>query len=255
MAEQGQERNVTLITGAAKRIGRALALDLAAHGSDIAIHYNSSAAAAESLREEISALGRKAITLQADLANMGEVEALMPACRDNLGPPTCLINNGSRFENDEIETLTPDDWDAHQNINLRAPIFLAQSFSKVLPTGREGVVINLIDQRVLKPRPLFFSYSVSKAALWSATRMLAQALAPRIRVNAIGPGPVLQSIHQNKDQFEAEQRGTLLGRGASPKDIANAVRFILDAPAMTGQMIVLDGGQHLNWRDESRSDE
>ncbi|MGI9387124.1 MAG: SDR family oxidoreductase [Methyloligellaceae bacterium] len=253
MVEQGEKHNVTLITGAAKRIGRALALDLAQNGSDIAIHYNGSADAAEHVVEEVFGLGRKAIALPADLADIKEVETLIPRCREHLGSPNCLINNASRFDNDEIDTLTPKGWDAHQNINLRAPIFLAQHFARTLPARQEGVIINLIDQRVLKPRPLFFSYSVSKAGLWSATRMLAQALAPRIRVNAVGPGPVLQSIHQSKDQFDTEQRGTLLGRGASPKDIAKAVRFILDAPAMTGQMIVLDGGQHLNWRDEDRS--
>lgn len=250
MAQQARNRDVTLITGAAKRIGRVLALDLAEHGSDIAIHYNTSGEAAESLASEIRLLGRKAITLKADLSNMTEVKALIPACVESLGPPTCLVNNGARFENDEIDSLTPAEWDAHLDINLRAPIFLAQSFARALPKSEKGAVINLIDQRVLKPRPLFFSYSVSKAALWSATRMLAQALAPRIRVNAIGPGPVLQSIHQSPERFEAEQRRTLLGHGASPDDIAKAIRFILDVPAMTGQMIVLDGGQHLNWRNE-----
>ena len=254
MAGQGPKSTITLITGAAKRIGRALALDLAAHGSDIAIHYNRSADDAESLRHEITALGRRAITLKADLAQMNALETLIPTCLEKLGAPTCLINNGSLFEKDEIGALTAEDWDAHQNINLRAPVFLSQSFANALPSDRQGVIINLIDQRVLKPRPLFFSYSVSKAALWAATRMLAQALAPRIRVNAIGPGPVLRSIHQSQEQFEAEGGRTLLGRGASPEEIASAVRFILDAPAMTGQMIVLDGGQHLNWRDDSKSD-
>ncbi len=255
MAEQARNRDVTLITGAAKRIGRALALDLAQHGSDIAIHYNTSGEAAESLASEIRALGRNAVALRADLSNMTEVKALIPACAERLGPPNCLVNNGSRFENDEIDILTPAQWDAHLDINLRAPVFLAQSFAQTLPASEKGTVVNIIDQRVLKPRPLFFSYSLSKAALWTATRMLAQALAPRIRVNAIGPGPVLQSVHQSSEQFAAERRRTLLGHGASTAEIARAVRFILDVPAMTGQMIVLDGGQHLTWRNETESDE
>jgi NAD(P)-dependent dehydrogenase (short-subunit alcohol dehydrogenase family) len=164
-----------------------------------------------------------------------------------LGPPTCLVNNASEFLVDTVATVTAENWDTHLDINLKAPVFLARALYLHLPEGESGNVINIIDQRVWRLTPDFFSYTISKAGLWTATRTLAQALAPRVRVNAIGPGPVLKSIHQTENDFAAEVRSTLLKRGPSPAEIAAAVRFILDAPAMTGQMIALDGGQHLTW--------
>lgn len=242
-----QPSQVALITGAARRIGRAIALDLARHGWTIGVHYRSSRAEADTLVAEIAGLGGRAAALQADLACSKSVAGLLPACADALGcPPSCLVNNASEFFLDSIETLSEDLWDIHQTINLKAPVFLAQSMVRLLPPDVEGNIVNIIDQRVWKLTPDFFSYTISKAGLWTATQTLAQALAPRIRVNAIGPGPVLQSVHQTAQDFAAEQESTLLKRGPSPEQIANAVRFILATPSMTGQMIALDAGQHLS---------
>ncbi|MFY0614490.1 MAG: SDR family oxidoreductase [Hyphomicrobiaceae bacterium] len=236
-----------LITGAAKRIGRALALDFARNGWDVAIHFHSSSADADALVNEIQALGQRAIATRCDLADTAAVCQLLPQCADRLGPISCLVNNASEFRFDSITDLSPEGWDLHLNINLKAPVFLAQALARNLPAGAEGNVINVIDQRVWNLTPEFFSYTVSKAGLWSATRMLAQALAPRIRVNAIGPGPVLKSIHQTPEDFAREEQSTLLERGTTPDEIAHAIHFILSAPAMTGQMLALDGGQHLSW--------
>ena len=165
----------------------------------------------------------------------------------------CLVNNASEFQPDTVGSASLETWNAHLDINLRAPVFLAQALVRHLPAGTDGNVINIIDQRVWKLTPEFFSYTLSKAGLWTATRTLAQALAPRVRVNAIGPGPVLKSIHQTDADFSAEVRSTLLQRGPSTAEIASAVRFILDAPAMTGQMIALDGGQHLTWGESEHN--
>ncbi len=238
---------VALITGAARRIGGEIARVLAAEGWHVGVHYGSSRDDAEQVVGEILSLGGTAAALAADLSSPADVAGLIPACTAELGAPTCLVNNASLFLDDRIETLDVARWDAHLDINLRAPVLLAQAFARQLPAGAAGNIINIVDQRVLRPTPEFFSYAVSKAGLWSATRMLAQAFAPRIRVNAVGPGPVLKSIHQTDEEFARESGTTLLGRGTTPGEIAAAVRFILDAPAMTGQMIVLDGGQHLAW--------
>ncbi len=241
-----------LITGAAKRIGRALALDFAHAGWDVAIHYHSSSDDAKTLVSEIEALGQRAIAVPCNLSDLTAVAQLLPHCREQLGQISCLINNASEFRFDSITDLTPESWDLHLNINLKAPVFLAQSLVHNLPADITGNVINVIDQRVWNLTPEFFSYTVSKAGLWSATRMLAQALAPRVRVNAIGPGPVLKSIHQTPDDFEREVQSTLLERGTTPDEIAHAIRFILNAPAMTGQMLALDGGQHLSWSNAAQ---
>jgi NAD(P)-dependent dehydrogenase (short-subunit alcohol dehydrogenase family) len=239
-------RPTALITGAARRIGRAIACDLASAGWRVAVHYWRSKDEARTLVDEIRAQGGEATAIPADLAEPEDVRTLVPRCRDELGAPTCLINNASVFLIDTVKTATMEAWNRHLDINLRAPVFLAQSLFLHLPAGASGNVINIIDQRVWKLTPDFFSYTISKAGLWTATKTLAQALAPAVRVNAIGPGPVLKSIHQSDADFSAEVESTLLKRGPSPPEIAAAVRFILDAPAMTGQMIVLDGGQHLS---------
>jgi NAD(P)-dependent dehydrogenase (short-subunit alcohol dehydrogenase family) len=236
-----------LITGAGQRIGRALALDFAARGWKVGLHCHASHRAAEGLATKIKADGGTAAVLVADLAVAREVEALIPNCAAALGQPSCLVNNAAMFAYDEIATLTPALWDAQLAVNLRAPALLAKAFAAHLPAGTNGNIINMIDQRVWKPTPHYFSYATSKAGLWSMTRMLAQALAPRIRVNAIGPGPALRNAHQTEAEFRAQCEATLLGRGTTPQEIAAAVRFILEAPAMTGQMIALDGGQHLAW--------
>lgn len=234
-----------LITGAAKRIGRAIALDLARHGWCVGVHFRNSRAEADDLVAKIKSAGGKAATIRGDLGNAADVDALVPACAEALGVPCCLVNNASEFQHDTLETLTREAWHTHLDINLKAPVFLAKAMAERLPKSCEGNIINIIDQRVWNLKPDFFSYTISKAGLWTATRTLAQALAPRIRVNAIAPGPVLRSIHQSESDFATECASTLMGRGPSEAEICAAVRFILATPSMTGQMIALDGGQHL----------
>jgi NAD(P)-dependent dehydrogenase (short-subunit alcohol dehydrogenase family) len=243
-------RKIALITGAARRIGRTIALDFARAGWSVGLHYRTGRSEADALATEIRALGANAALLPADLAVAADVAALVPACAASLGAPCCLINNASVFEYDAVATLAPEVLARHLAVNLTAPVLLAQAFARALPAGESGNIVNIIDQRVWATTPEFFSYSLSKSALWAATRMLAQGLSPRIRVNAIGPGPALRSVHQRPEDFAAEAAATILGRGTSPDEIARAVRFLLDAPAMTGQMIALDGGQHLRWFPE-----
>ncbi|MBI1384799.1 MAG: SDR family oxidoreductase [Rhizobiales bacterium] len=245
-------RGVALVTGAARRIGREIALDLAREGWTVAVHHNASHEAAIEVVERIGAAGGTAAAFEADLAESEQVAGLVPQIERTLGTVTCLVNNASLFEDDRIESLDEASWTRHQDINLKAPLMLASALAQGLtlagPEAGQGNVVNIIDQRVLKPTPHFFSYTVSKAALWFATRTMAQGLAPRVRVNAIGPGPVLQSIHQSAEQFRRQCEATPLGRGTTPVEICAAIRFLLDAPAMTGQMMVLDGGQHLVWQ-------
>jgi len=241
---------VALVTGAARRIGRAIALDLAQAGWSIGLHYHSGGAEAEALAREIANLGVSVVPLACDLAEPADLATLLPRCTSAIGAPSCLVNNASVFEFDSLTTLRPEGWARHLAVNLTAPVMLAQAFAAALPGTAAGNIINIIDQRVWASTPEFFSYSLSKSALWTATRMLAQALGPRIRVNAIGPGPALRSSHQKPEEFDAEAASTILKRGTNPAEIASAVRFILDAPAMTGQMIALDGGQHLRWFSE-----
>lgn len=239
---------VVLVTGAARRLGRAIALDFGKRGWAVAVHARKRDESVRTLIAEIEAAGGRAHAVVADLADMAQVEAMIPEVAANFGAPTCLVNNASLFEYDDIATLDAATWDSHFATNLRAPVFLAKALAAHLPAGSQGAVVNILDQRVWKPTPHFLSYAASKAALWSMTQMLAQALAPRIRVNAIGPGPLLQSVHQSETDFAAQWRATPLQRLAAPDEIAAAIQFILDAPAMTGQMIALDGGQHLAWR-------
>lgn len=240
--------NTVLITGAAKRIGRAIAEAMAADGWNVAVHYNTSGAEAEALAGDLAERhGVSAAAVAADLGDAAQVDALMPAAAEALGPLTCLVNNASVFEHDDLDTLTPASWDLHMNANLRAPLMLAQAFARQLPDGAAGNIVNLLDQRVWALTPHFLSYTVSKAGLWTLTQTLAMALAPRVRVNAVGPGPVLPSSRQSRDHFDAQVAAQPLARQVAPEEIAAAVRFILDAPSMTGQMIALDAGQHLGW--------
>jgi len=241
-------RGTALITGAARRIGRALALTAAEAGYDVAVHHRGPADDAETLAFEIRSMGRKAAPVAAELKDEAETSALVGRAAEALGPVTLLINNASVFQDDRIEGLTRASWDAHMETNLRAPILLSQTFAAELPKDAEGLIINMLDQRVWKPNPQFFSYGLSRSALWAATQVLARALAPRIRVNAIGPGPTLPSIHQTQTQFEAEAHNVLLQRRSSPEDIAGAARYLMDARQVTGQMIAVDGGQHLGWK-------
>ena len=241
-----------LVTGAAHRIGRAVALDLAAQGFDVAIHYNRSRDAAAALAAEIERGGRRAALLDADLSVENHTAALIGRAAAALGPVGCLVNNASRFDLDVWDTATRESWDTHMETNLRAPFLLSQEMARSLPESAAGVIVNLIDQRVWNLTPYFLTYTLSKTGLWTLTQTLALALAPRIRVNAIGPGPTLRSERQSEAQFRMQWDATPLQHGATPEEIAAGVRFILAAPAMTGQMIALDGGEHLGWAQPVR---
>jgi NAD(P)-dependent dehydrogenase (short-subunit alcohol dehydrogenase family) len=236
-----------LVTGGAQRIGRALCLALADGGYAVAVHYHRSREPAEALAASINAGGGKAVALHADLADEAATMTLLPQAAAALGPIGVLVNNASIFENDTADTVTREGWDAHLSINLRAPFVLMQEFARLLPADATGSVVNMLDERVWSLTPYFVSYTVSKAALWTLTRTMALGLAPRIRVNGIGPGPTLPSPRQDHAQFIRQYRMMPLRRGTGPEEIAAALRFIIDAPAMTGQMIALDGGQHLGW--------
>jgi NAD(P)-dependent dehydrogenase (short-subunit alcohol dehydrogenase family) len=237
---------VAFVTAAARRIGRSLAVEAARAGFDVAVHHRASAEDAEETAALVRAEGRQALVLAGDLT-AHDAGALI-ARAEALGPVTLLVNNASLFLDDRLETTTAADLDAHMAANVRAPVMLAQAFVAALQTDRAGLVVNIIDQRVWRPTPQYFSYSLSKAALWYATQTMAQALAPRIRVNAIGPGPTFGSTHQAPGSFEAEAAGTPLGRRVTGEDIAAALRYLIDARAVTGQMIAVDSGQHLAWR-------
>jgi NAD(P)-dependent dehydrogenase (short-subunit alcohol dehydrogenase family) len=236
-----------LVTGAGRRLGREIALDFAERGWRVGVHYHASSVEATALVEEIEANGGQAAALRANLARLEELAPLVEECAERLGPATCLINNAARFEWDSAETVDSETWQMHLDVNLRAPVFLSQAFAKRLPERASGNVINLIDQKIWRLNPDNFSYTIAKSALWTATQTLAQALAPRIRVNAIAPGPVLPARGQTKEEFAATCRATLLQRVVSTDDVKGAVRFLLDTRSITGQMIALDAGQHLAW--------
>lgn len=237
-----------LITGAGRRIGRELALRMSQDGWAVAVHYGTSEAGAAEVVSMIQGEGGTACSLQGDLRDPETPARLIADAIDVLGALTCLINNASTFEYDDAKSMTPESWSQHMDVNLRAPVFLTQSFATALPEGCAANVINILDERVWKLAPTHFSYTISKAALWTATRTLAQSYAPHVRVNAVGPGPTLPNARQSQQDFETENRTMLLQRGTNPGEIADAVKFILAAPAMTGQMIALDGGQHLLWQ-------
>jgi len=245
---------VALVTGGALRLGRAIALALAGQGFAIAVHCNTSRDAAEATAAEVRALGVGAVVLQADLAREGEVVGLVAAAAAALGPVGVLVNNASMFERDEWDDATRASWDRHMEPNLRAPFVLAQEFARALPADAEGVVLNMIDMRVWSLTPHFVSYTVSKAGLWALTRSLALALAPRVRVVAIGPGPALANARQSQAQFERQAGSTPLRRGSSAEEVAQAALALIALPSVTGQMLALDGGQHLQWAPSSGPD-
>jgi NAD(P)-dependent dehydrogenase (short-subunit alcohol dehydrogenase family) len=236
-----------LVTGAARRIGRAIALDLAAQGFGIGVHYHRSPDAAEALVAAIKANGGRAVALRADLGRESETALLIASLAETLGAPTLLVNNASLFERDDALTATRASWDAHMEANLRAPFVLSQEFARHLPADADGLIVNMLDQRVWNVTPHFTSYTLSKAGLWTMTQTLALALAPRVRVNAIGPGPVLPSSRQSQAQFDRQVASVPLRRSAKLEEICAAIHFMIAAKSMTGQMIALDGGQHLNW--------
>ncbi len=247
-----------LVTGAGIRLGRAMALYLAERGMDVAVHYATSAEAAEDTVAAIRSMGRKSVALQADLLDESRVEALLPDAVEALGGPiTCLINNASVFEYDNIHTATRQSWDRHMDSNLRAPFLLTQQMAgqglqaEIDANGEpiaSGLIVNMVDMRVRKLTPEFMSYTIAKMGLWALTRTAAQALTPAIRVNAIGPGPTLQGHRQSDAHFAAQRANTILERGANPSDITAALGYFLDAHAVTGQLLCVDGGQHLGWR-------
>ena len=247
-----------LVTGGAIRLGRAMALYLAERGYSVAVHYASSAGPADEVVAEIKNAGGQAVALGADLLDAGQTETLVSRAVEALGGPLgLLVNNASIFEYDTIQTATAESWDRHINSNLRAPYFLSQDFAEqaepaVMDENGEPVaqslIVNMVDQRVLKPTPEFSTYSVAKHALWALTRMSAQGLAPHIRVNAIGPGPTMQGTRQSKAHFDMQRQSTILGRGADPADITAALGYLIDARSVTGQLICVDGGQNLGWQ-------
>lgn len=253
-----------LITGGARRLGRAMALELAGRGYDVAVHYGGSEEAATEVVAEIEALGRRAVALQADLLDETQVSALVGRAAEALGGPlTVLVNNASIFEHDDIHTGTRDSWNRAMESNLRAPVVLTQAFAEQVPDperdGRgepvaQGLVVNMIDQRVRKLTPEFMSYTIAKMGLWAFTQTAAQALAPRVRVNGIGPGPTLRGGRQSEEDFARQRTATVLERGSDPEDIVGALAYFLGAKAVTGQLLCIDGGQHLGWKTPDVTD-
>lgn len=246
-----------LVTGAGQRLGRAMALYLAGRGYDVAVHYAASAEGAGQTVDDIRAAGQTAVAVQADLLDEAALAALLPRAAEALGGPvTCLINNASTFDYDTIHSATRTTWDRNIGTNLHAPLMLTQAMARqglepVTDDAGEpmatGLVVNMIDMRVRKPSPEFMTYTIAKMGLWAMTRTTAQALTPAIRVNAIGPGPTLRGARQTEQHFAAQRANTISGRGANPSDICGALGYFMDAPAVTGQLLCVDGGQHLAW--------
>ena len=245
MSQAKIERRVAVVTGAGRRIGRAIALGLAADGWDLALHFHRSQAEADALAGEISALGVRAVPVRCDLGDADQVSGLIAACERNLGTPTCLVNNAALFEYDDVASLDAQVWRRHLDVNLLAPLLLSKAFAARIPDGATGCIVNLLDQKVFNLNPDFLSYTLAKIGLEGATRMLAMALAPKVRVCGVAPGITLVSGEQTADGFARAHRMAPLGRSSDPDDIAGAVRFVINAGALTGTTIVVDGGQHL----------
>lgn len=247
MAGSSQTTRAALITGAGKRIGRAIALALAHDGYAVVLHANRSRAEAEKLAGEILAKGGTASVVLADLADSEAVRGLVPAVAA-FGPLTLLVNNASQFDEDAIGSLERTRLEHTLAVNLTAPLLLAQDFAAQAPQDADACIVNIVDQRVLKPTPRFFSYTLSKSALADATVTLAQALAPKVRVNAVAPGPTLPSPRQTQAEFARQAASVPLKRGPSPEDIATAVVYLAGAKSVTGAIVPVDGGQHLAWK-------
>ncbi|WP_214474098.1 SDR family oxidoreductase [Mesorhizobium sp. dw_380] len=237
-----------LVTGGAKRIGKAIVEDLAGHGFAVAIHSNRSHDEADELAAGINQSGGRAAVVGADLTDMDAVSDLVGQAEAALGPISLLVNNASLFVDDSVDDFDWQAWDRHFAIHVKAPALLTQNFARSLPEGQEGLIVNIIDQRVWRPTPRYFSYALSKSALWTQTQMLAQALGPRIRVNAIGPGPTLKNMRQDDSDFDAQVAGLILKHGPELPEFGATIRYLWDARSVTGQMIALDGGQHLAWQ-------
>ncbi len=238
-----------LITGAGRRLGQAMATSLGARGFKVAIHYRSSKEGAQQTLDAVRQAGGDGAIVQADLQSEADLASLVQTSSNLLaGPLGLLVNNASAFEEDMLQSHSFESWDKHMAINLRAPIALSQAFAAQIDKDAKGLIVNLVDQRVWKLNPTFFSYTLSKSALWTATQTMAQALAPNIRVNGIGPGPTLQNERQSAEDFQQQVDATLTGEGSSPEEICKALLYFLDAEAVTGQMLAVDGGQHLVWK-------
>ena len=242
-----QPLKTALVTGGARRIGKAIVDDLAAHGFAVAIHANTSLDEAEAMADTIRRQGGTAVALAADLSETAATERLIAEATDALGPLGLLVNNASLFKPDSLDALDPDIWDRHFDVHVRAPSILVRDFARQLPAANSGLVVNIVDQRVWNPTPRYYSYTLSKAALWMATRTMAQALAPSIRVNAIGPGPSLPNERQDPRDFQQQVEGLILKTGPRLDEFGRTVRYLFESPSVTGQMIALDGGQHLAW--------
>lgn len=240
-----------LVTGGAKRIGRTIVDRLALDGWDIAIHHYSSADDATAAVDHVRSLGRDVVAVSANLEDAAAIRNMAAEVRDTLGPLTAVVNNASVFIGDDVSTEDFEVWDQHMNVHLKAPYVLTQELLKQVPKGEVGSVVNVIDQRVFNPSKHFPSYTISKMAMWDQTQVLARALAPTIRVNAVGPGPVLPSPRQSQEDFDIQARQTPLERAVDPAEIAAAISFLLDAPSVTGQMIAVDSGQFMNWAYET----
>lgn len=242
-----------LVTGAARRIGRAIAFALHEAGYAVAIHARHSLADAEALRDEIARAGGRAAVVRADLADHAAVAGLVAAATDAVGPLTLLVNNASSFEKDEVGALDVARFDRQLAVNLRAPLFLSEAFAAQSPAGADASIVSILDQRVFKPTPHFVSYTLAKSALHAATRMLAQALAPKVRVNAVAPGPTVQSARQQAEDFARQAAAVPLGRGPGMDEIAAAVVYLAGARSITGVTLAVDGGQHLAWQTPDAS--
>ena len=245
MVQVKRRQKVALVTGAGRRIGRAIAIGLADDGWDVALHYRRSQNDAENLAREISARGVKAAAIGCNLEDAKALKGLLAECSRRLGPVGCLVNNAALFEYDNIESLDEARWERHMSVNLRAPLLLARDFAKQLPEGVEGCIVNMLDQKVFNLNPDFLSYTIAKIGLEGATRVLAMALAPRVRVCGIAPGITLVSGEQSEQGFERAHRFAPLGRSSDMEDVVSAVRFVVNAKSLTGETIVVDGGQHL----------
>ena len=245
MSQDQRPGKAALVTGAARRIGRAIAHALAEDGWDVAVHYHRSREDAESLTRELRALGVHAMAIDCDLGEAAAVERLVPDCNRKLGALRLLVNNASLFDYDDAASLEAARWDRHCAVNLRAPLLLAGAFARQLPDGETGCIVNMLDQKVFNLNPDFLSYTVTKIGLEGATRALAMALAPRVRVCGIAPGITLVSGAQSEESFARVHRHTPLGRSSDVQDIVGALRYVVGAAALTGTTLVVDGGQHL----------
>jgi NAD(P)-dependent dehydrogenase (short-subunit alcohol dehydrogenase family) len=242
-----EELRTALITGASKRIGRAIAEDLSANGFAVALHANQSFAEAAEIVAKLQQMGRKAIAIKADLQDLGETSTLVEKAAAALGPLDLLVNNASAFLDDSAQRFDAEAFEAHFAVHVRAPSMLSADFVRQLPEPNPGLIVNMIDQRVWALNPRFYSYTLSKAALWTATQTMAQSFAPRVRVNAIGPGPTVRSARQSEEDFQAQIDGLILKAAPGLGEFGRTIRFLFDTPSITGQMIALDGGQHLAW--------